>query len=331
MNETISICMIVKNEQACLPRAIKDWRDLADELVVVDTGSTDATVEIAQANGARVLHYDWQFPGHKGEARNVGIDAATGDYVVVLDADEVIESPAVLRELILAHPDITAWHVMFRNYDAQGNATLEWYQPRVFRRAQYRYVHREHELPFWHGDGERNEAFVNHLFRHLPPPERAQPKISPMLERLRLDVEERPDDPHSAYFLHRQYLIGEQYAECLESGLAYLRLCDRLGIDAYADVHLNISICEEQLGNVAAAIQRMYLAISGSPRRRDFWRRLASLYQRHHKAHDLAIAVLQAGLAIWPEPTGQTEPSSQIVMLAMLEDSQRALAQGGKT
>ena len=86
----ISVCMIVRDEAAVLPRCLRAAVGLWDELVVVDTGSQDETVEIAQAYGADVLHYAWIAPGHKGAARNLGLEAATGEWCVVLDADEIV-------------------------------------------------------------------------------------------------------------------------------------------------------------------------------------------------------------------------------------------------
>ena len=96
---TISLCMIVKDEEAMLGRCLASVRDWVDELIVVDTGSTDATVRIAEEHGARVLHAPWT--NDFSAARNVSLDAATGDWILYLDADEVLldgQGPR-LREL----------------------------------------------------------------------------------------------------------------------------------------------------------------------------------------------------------------------------------------
>ena len=85
---TISLCMIVKDEEAMIARCLQAARDAVDEIIVVDTGSTDRTVEIAESLGARVLHHEWD--GDFSAARNVSFEAATGDWVMYLDADEVL-------------------------------------------------------------------------------------------------------------------------------------------------------------------------------------------------------------------------------------------------
>lgn len=82
----LSLCMIVKNEELFLGAALKEAARFCDELVVVDTGSTDATVAIATQAGAKVFPFAWT--GDFAAARNDSIARATGDWIVVLDADE---------------------------------------------------------------------------------------------------------------------------------------------------------------------------------------------------------------------------------------------------
>ena len=85
----ISFCMIVRDEEEMLPDCLASVRDGVDELIVVDTGSTDRTVEIAESFGATVLHVPWT--GDFSAPRNAGFDAATGDWILWLDADERLE------------------------------------------------------------------------------------------------------------------------------------------------------------------------------------------------------------------------------------------------
>lgn len=74
----ISACVIAKNEAENLPRWLASMRVFADEMIVVDTGSTDATVQIARAGGAQVLHFDWV--NDFSAAKNFALDAASGDW-----------------------------------------------------------------------------------------------------------------------------------------------------------------------------------------------------------------------------------------------------------
>jgi len=83
---TISLCMIVRNEEERLPACLASARSLVDEIVVVDTGSTDGTVAIALEHGAKIVHSPWQ--DDFSLARNASLKEATGDWILILDADE---------------------------------------------------------------------------------------------------------------------------------------------------------------------------------------------------------------------------------------------------
>jgi GT2 family glycosyltransferase/Tfp pilus assembly protein PilF len=97
---TVSLCMIVKNEEEYLARCLKSVKPVVDEMIIVDTGSTDSTKEIARAFGAKVYDYEWA--DNFAEARNFSISKASGSWTFHLDADEVISSHdyAAFRKII---------------------------------------------------------------------------------------------------------------------------------------------------------------------------------------------------------------------------------------
>ncbi|MEQ8173152.1 MAG: glycosyltransferase, partial [Candidatus Eremiobacterota bacterium] len=97
---TLSLAMIVKNEQYNLYTCLQQIRDLVDEIVVVDTGSTDKTVEVAEQFNASVYHYKWN--ENFSAARNLSLKKCNGKWILVMDADEFIDSPMKykVRELI---------------------------------------------------------------------------------------------------------------------------------------------------------------------------------------------------------------------------------------
>jgi len=151
----ISACVIVKNEAENLPRWLSSMRSFADEMIVVDTGSTDQSVETARAGGARVLHFDWI--NDFSAAKNFALDAATGDWIVFPDADEYFaeESNPRVRPLLEeydAHPYLDGFIVHLVNIDVDTGALLGTSAEvqRIFRRAPHiRFVgsiheHREH-------------------------------------------------------------------------------------------------------------------------------------------------------------------------------------------
>jgi glycosyltransferase involved in cell wall biosynthesis len=116
---TLCVCMIVKNEEQHLARCLMSVKPVADEIIVVDTGSTDKTKAIASALGATVFDFPWT--NDFSEARNYSLSKASGDSILVLDADEII-SPldhAALRSLIQQADKRFAYSMTTRNYTYQ--------------------------------------------------------------------------------------------------------------------------------------------------------------------------------------------------------------------
>lgn len=136
---SISLCMIVKNEEAVLKRCLDSIADLMDELIIVDTGSTDATREIASAYTDRV--YDFAWSGDFAAARNFSFSKATKDYIYCADADEVLdecnrEKFRMLKQAIL--PEIDIVQMKYSN-QMEFNTTYNYdeeYRPKLFKRLR---------------------------------------------------------------------------------------------------------------------------------------------------------------------------------------------------
>ncbi len=107
---TISLCMIVKDEEDTLARCL-DPIDV-DEIIIIDTGSTDSTKKIARKYTDKVFDFKWK--NDFSAARNFSINKATSDWILVLDADEVIEDMGPVRKLI--NKDFDAFRLIQRNY-----------------------------------------------------------------------------------------------------------------------------------------------------------------------------------------------------------------------
>ena len=147
---TISVCMIVKNEEENLERAIASLLGFADELIIVDTGSIDSTKEIAHRYTEKV--YDFEMNGDFSAARNYAFARCTMDYIYTADADEVIDLPSQQKILALKHAlpeDIEIVQMKYCNQLYLGsvyNYDME-YRPKLFRRLRpFRWIDPIHEI-----------------------------------------------------------------------------------------------------------------------------------------------------------------------------------------
>lgn len=140
-------CYIVKNEAEALQRSLRGLHGQVDEIVVVDTGSTDDTLPIAEKAGAIIHHFPWQ--NDFSAARNFALEQLTGDWVVFLDADEYFtqETAGNLRTLLEAQSiDTNLLLVRRQDVDEEGRLMMSLYVPRIFRiRSDLRYTGAIHE------------------------------------------------------------------------------------------------------------------------------------------------------------------------------------------
>jgi GT2 family glycosyltransferase/tetratricopeptide (TPR) repeat protein len=113
---SVSLCMIVRDEERHIVRCLASCRPLVHEMVVVDTGSQDHTASLAELMGARLVHHPWR--DDFAEARNVSLAAATGDWILVLDGDEALSARdyQIFQNILAetAHP--VAFSLTSRNY-----------------------------------------------------------------------------------------------------------------------------------------------------------------------------------------------------------------------
>lgn len=144
---SLTLCMIVRDEADDLPRALQSVLGLVDEIVIVDTGSQDATLDIARSFGARIFTFAWQ--GDFSGPRNLALAQASGAWVLILDADEELQRTEhdKVRRLLGDNP-VEGYLLQIVNFtgEAVGNQYELTMNLRLFRnRPQYRYSRRLHE------------------------------------------------------------------------------------------------------------------------------------------------------------------------------------------
>lgn len=147
---TISLCMIVKNEEEILKRCLDSVADLMDEIIIVDTGSVDKTREIAAQYTDKIYDYAWK--NDFSAARNFAFSKAGGDYVYSADADEVLDEEnrkrfALLKEILL--PEIEIVQMKYANQLCHGTVYNfdEEYRPKLFKRLrEFCWIEPIHEM-----------------------------------------------------------------------------------------------------------------------------------------------------------------------------------------
>jgi glycosyltransferase involved in cell wall biosynthesis len=145
MHNALSVVLITLNEAANLPRTLASVR-WAQEIIVVDSGSTDQTLEIARQGGARIFEEPWQ---GFGAQKNSAISRATGDWVLSLDADEEVspELAAEIQHLLAGDPPFSAYRVPRLNHFLGRPLRHGGYWPdpklRLFRRGAARFEDRQ--------------------------------------------------------------------------------------------------------------------------------------------------------------------------------------------
>ena len=220
----LSLCMIVKDEEEMLPRCLAAAAPAVDEIVIVDTGSSDRTIEIARAFGATVIERAWT--GSFADARNVSFDAATGDWLMFLDADEVLVEEDVERLRALRGK---TWRECFYlteiSYTGElGDGTAATHTAlRVFRaRPQYRFSGSLHEqiaetLPLHLPERiEATDIRVEH-FGYLGAVRDAKEKSRRNVELLLRQRDAGQSDPFLHFNLGSEYgAVGDPHAALAE-------------------------------------------------------------------------------------------------------------------
>ena len=158
---TISLCMIVKNEDQVLARCLNSVKELVDEIIIIDTGSTDNTKEIAKEFTEKVFDFNWI--DNFSSARNYSFSKATMDYILWLDADDIIIPEEQIKFKFLKenlNPSVDVVMMKYNvGFDENDNITLSYFRERLVKRINsYCWKEPVHEfLELW---GNINNADV---------------------------------------------------------------------------------------------------------------------------------------------------------------------------
>ena len=213
----ISVVIIVKNEEACIARCLDSVRD-ADEIVIVDTGSTDATESVIR--GMNLPHlslfmgeYKWR--DDFADARNFALAKASGEWRLSIDADDWMEPGAIakIKDAIVANPNSQAFPVSIVN---DGHPNDHYTVTRIIRRG-VKFVGAVHELPDARGEGHP----VATMYRGHSPAHAADPDID--LRILSKSHAKDPSDTRTMYYLAREYWYRKDFETAITIFSRYVR------------------------------------------------------------------------------------------------------------
>jgi len=222
----VSACLIVKNEEQHLERCLRSLKGRVDEIIVVDTGSTDRTVKIAESYGATIGHFKWI--NDFAEARNASLDLVTQPWILWIDADEELVGgcePYLLRAQ--SYPCYASYSVIIRNIDSEGASDSEAYlhtADRLFQNhPKIRFEGRIHESiksgVVASGLYVRSlyEVNLNH-YGYSEEMMLARGKDARNLELITQELEKNPNDPFQLFNLANTHSAAGRSTETIEQG-----------------------------------------------------------------------------------------------------------------
>lgn len=275
---TISACLMVKNEEKFLPQCLQSIRDYVDEIIVVDTGSTDNTMNIAGEFGARVYEHPWEndFSKH----RNQSISYATGDWILIVDADEKIDhkTAPMLWNAVMESPSAMI-AILVRNFTHKSAYSTEGLSIRLFKnRLGIHYdgiIHNQIQIieppaPFpivlWHYGYDLEE-------------EEMHKKRSRSLKLLLKQAKMRPHCHITRHHLAVTYFSEYKWENALESGLKSLELledCKDHG-KGLGWTYFIISFSLFKLGRIDEAVEKALEGLEKFPKNIDLHHLMACL------------------------------------------------------
>ena len=214
---SVSLCLIVKDEEGNLKKCLASFRSVCDEIIVVDTGSKDTTKQIAKRCGAKVFDYKWR--DDFSAARNFAISKATKKWIMMVDADDVIKKSPLRKIKMVLKTIPTATKVVFLPYiytqtDVQKGQTA--WLPRLWRRSMnLKYVFPIHEYLDLSKVNFKSITKVNAPIVHRKLNQDYRPGLKRNLKILIPAIKKKTDDLRILYYLVHDHRHLGKFKEAL--------------------------------------------------------------------------------------------------------------------
>lgn len=261
---TLSATMIMKNEVENLPRCLDSIRDICDEIIIVDTGSTDGSIGIAKKYGAKIYKHKWEddFSLH----RNQAFEYATGDWNLVIDCDEELIGDRDQLKKILARLNDGYNAVSINVRDAHEDLGNEVNGTRLFRQGKAYYRRAWHNVPIAEGMEKTGSVLCNDvsLIHHgsinAMGPETAKKKAERTKQLCEKALEQDPEDWELYFYMMQAYGVEEKWQAAANVGEKYIGARNKLNGFQYSVYFTLIRVYAWELNNLNRAIELLNAA-----------------------------------------------------------------------
>ena len=236
LSPKISACMIVKNEEEFLPNCLNSIKGVVDEIIIVDTGSTDDTMTIAKNFGAKVYHHPWN--DSFSEARNHCLNHASGDWILQIDADEELEQ-ADIPKLRLAISDHRYNGIIIAIQSIIKDGLHTFYHPRIFRRGKGFYKDIIHEQTIIEGERLPTEIRLYHHGYNLDE-KKMRIKWQRTTHLLKKQIAHNKHDGFAWFNLIRNYRIQDLFQDGINAGEEALKIMSPVPFSNHDKTDINL-------------------------------------------------------------------------------------------
>ncbi|MGV7118418.1 glycosyltransferase [Paenibacillus kyungheensis] len=289
MTYTISLCMIVKNEEKVLEKCLNSVQSKVDEIIIVDTGSTDRTLEIAEKYQAKIYSFEWI--NDFAAARNYSLDQATSDYLLVLDADEYLEEQSDLKKDIAEFKD---YYIMRIKNLLSNNRVLTHSSIRVFKNEKrLRYKNRLHEhLDIDQLENELSRGEAEAIVQHTGYTDEImeeKDKRNRNMPLMQIEVKENPTS-YNLYNMAKLYMNIEEYDKAFEYfKKAFVGSENRM---YQPELLTKMASCLDQLGFIEDGLKVLEDAVELYPEDTGIWNERGNLFKKAGYYRDAELAWL---------------------------------------
>jgi glycosyltransferase involved in cell wall biosynthesis len=222
---TIAVCVLAKNEERILEKCLQSIFTIADEIIFIDTGSTDKTIDIATKYTSKIFYQAWN--DDFASMYNLAFSKSTADYCMLWDADFVLQENSSKRLNELKKADFEnadqvslKWNTQFDNF---GNVTAFVYRPLIFKAGKFTWKYPTHSIAF-----PTNQNTVKTVYPNIEVDHKFDINSRTSVTKKHNDIvlnylQKYPKDPYMSFALLEECFTLEEYHKVIETGGTFIK------------------------------------------------------------------------------------------------------------